>query len=188
MSYVSPLSGIPGLSLDLSSPVSCLVFYLVLYLFLSCHFSFLFFFSSSSANGSSSLTFFLQKILVYLLLFLFFLLLFFPPVDDSDCFYIALFSALSSRLTALACDSTGVNSFFFSSLFFWISTEVVYLQRWHGWSHMKLLAAVSARSACTIQPCCSMSFHRKATYVRCWELGFSVRFLLNSQDMIVCRR
>ena len=26
--------------------------------------------------------------------------------DDDDCFYIALFSALSSRLTALACDST----------------------------------------------------------------------------------
>ena len=26
--------------------------------------------------------------------------------DDDDCFYIALFSALLSRLTALACDST----------------------------------------------------------------------------------
>ena len=31
--------------------------------------------------------------------------------DDDDCFYIALFSALSSRLTALACDSTRVTSF-----------------------------------------------------------------------------
>ena len=51
--------------------------------------------------------------------------------------YIALFSALLSRLTALACDSTRVTSFFFSA-FFWISTEVVYLQRWHGWCHMKL--------------------------------------------------
>ena len=26
--------------------------------------------------------------------------------DDDDCFYTALFSALSGRLTALACDST----------------------------------------------------------------------------------
>ena len=53
-----------------------------------------------------------------------------------------LFSALLSRLTALACGSTRVTSFFFYSafffFFFFISTEVVYLQRWHGWCHMKL--------------------------------------------------
>ena len=49
--------------------------------------------------------------------------------------YIALFSALLSRLTALACGSTWVTSFIEH---FWISTEVVYLQRWHGWCHMKL--------------------------------------------------
>ena len=49
--------------------------------------------------------------------------------------YIALFSALLSRLTALACGSTWVTSFI---AHFWISTEVVYLQHWHGWSHMKL--------------------------------------------------
>ena len=32
--------------------------------------------------------------------------------DGDDCFYIALFSALSSRLAVLACDSTRVTSFF----------------------------------------------------------------------------
>ena len=54
-----------------------------------------------------------------------------------DRFYIALFSALSSRLTALACDSTRVTSILLRV--FWISNEVVYLQRWHGWCHGKLL-------------------------------------------------
>ena len=44
---------------------------------------------------------------------------------------------------------------------FWISTEVVCLQRWHGWCHMKLLP--SRRVLCTvytIQPC-TMSLHAK---------------------------
>ena len=43
---------------------------------------------------------------------------------------------------------------------FWISTEVVYLQRWHGWCHMKLLP--SRRVLCTPQnhaSCHSMSRH-----------------------------
>ena len=50
--------------------------------------------------------------------------------------YIALFSALLSRLTALACGSAWVTSFL--QRIFWISTDVVYLQCWHGWCHMKL--------------------------------------------------
>ena len=50
--------------------------------------------------------------------------------------YIALFSALLSRLTVLAYGSTWVTSFI--ARFFKISTEVVYLQHWHGWCHMKL--------------------------------------------------
>ena len=51
--------------------------------------------------------------------------------------YIPRFSALMSRLTALPCGSTRATSFLLSALFL-ISTEVVYLQRWHGWSYMKL--------------------------------------------------
>ena len=50
--------------------------------------------------------------------------------------YIALFSALVSRLTVLSCGSTWVTSFM--ARFFKISTEVVYLQCWHDWCHMKL--------------------------------------------------
>ena len=30
-------------------------------------------------------------------------------------------------------------AFYSAFFFFWISTEVVYLQRWHGWCHKKLL-------------------------------------------------
>ena len=51
--------------------------------------------------------------------------------------YIALFSTLLSRLIALACGSTWVTSFIAHG-FFLISIEVVYLQCWHGWCHMKL--------------------------------------------------
>ena len=43
--------------------------------------------------------------------------------------------------------STWVNSFFFFIASFWISTKVVYLKRWHGWCHMKLLP--SQRILCT---------------------------------------
>ena len=57
--------------------------------------------------------------------------------------YIALFSALLSRLTALACGSTCVTGFYFFIFFIFYSAvfeypPVVYLQRWHGWCHMKL--------------------------------------------------
>ena len=63
------------------------------------------------------------------------------PKDIVDRFYIAL----SNRLTALACDSSWVTNF--SIARFWLSTEMVYLQRWHGWCHMKLLP--SRRVLCT---------------------------------------
>ena len=46
---------------------------------------------------------------------------------------------------------------------FWISTEVVYLQRWHGWCHIKLLP--SQRVLCT--PCHFMQSH---IYVRCMHV------------------
>ena len=87
--------------------------------------------------------------------------------------YIALFSALeqthcahmwpSSRLTALACDSTWVTSFFIAH--FWISSEVVYLQRWHGWCHMKLLPFW--RKFCVHHTTMHHVTSCKATYVRC---------------------
>ena len=54
--------------------------------------------------------------------------------------YIALFSALLSRLIVLACGSTWLTSFI-ARFCFWISTKVVYLQHWHGWLYVSLKGA-----------------------------------------------
>ena len=48
---------------------------------------------------------------------------------------------------------------------FWISTEVVYLQRWHGWCHMKLLP--SRGKFCVHHTTMHHVTSCKATYVRC---------------------
>ena len=80
--------------------------------------------------------------------------------------YIALFSALLSRLTALACGSTWVISFLYRV--FWISTEVVCLQRWHGWCHMKLQP--SRRKFCVHDTTMHHVTSCKATYVRCMRV------------------
>ena len=83
--------------------------------------------------------------------------------------YIALFSALLSRLTALACGSTWVTSFIALFFFFFLtSTEVVYLQCWHGWCHMKLQPSrhksfVHHTTMHHVTSC-------KATYVRCMHV------------------
>ena len=81
--------------------------------------------------------------------------------------YIALFSALLSRLTVLACGSTWVTSFIvrFCS---WISTEVVYLQRWHGWCHMKLQP--SQCKSCVHHTTMHHVTSCKATYIRCMRV------------------
>ena len=83
--------------------------------------------------------------------------------------YIALFSTLLSRLIVLACGSTWVTSFIVRFCFvfvFWISTEVVYLQCWHGWCHMKL--QLSWRKSCvhhtSLQPCHFMQSHIRKVY------------------------
>ena len=53
--------------------------------------------------------------------------------------YIGLFSALLSRLTALACGSTWVTSFLQSSFCFCFQHPPKWLLKWwHGWCHMKL--------------------------------------------------
>ena len=71
-----------------------------------------------------------QDIKIQLLLLLLYLII------TINRFYVVLFSALEQ--THCAC------MWFYMSeqLFivrFWISTDVVYLQHWHGWCHMKLL-------------------------------------------------
>ena len=91
--------------------------------------------------------------------------------------YIVLFSALLSRITALAYGSTWVTSsfffLFFSSaclffIYFLMSTEVVYLQRWNGWCHMKLQP--SRRKFCVHHTTMHQFTSCKATYVRCMRV------------------
>ena len=84
--------------------------------------------------------------------------------DNVDCFsflFIQHYSLLSSRLTAFTCDSTQL-------LVFSISIEVVYLQRWHGWCHMKLLPSrrkfrIHHTTMYHVTSC-------NATYVRCMRV------------------
>ena len=61
--------------------------------------------------------------------------------------FIYRYSLLSSRLTTLICDSLHE---WLVIVCFSISTEVVYLQRWHGWCHMKLLSSVYSMQPCTM--------------------------------------
>ena len=51
---------------------------------------------------------------------------------------------------------------------FLISTEVVYLQRWHGWCHIKLLP--SRRKFCVHHTTMHHVTSCKATYVRCMHV------------------
>ena len=50
---------------------------------------------------------------------------------------------------------------------FWISTELVYLQHWHGWCHMKLLPFRHVLSRYTTHPAMHNVTSCKAAYVRC---------------------
>ena len=85
-----------------------------------------------------------------------------------DRFYIALFSALEQTHCA--------RMWFYMSdkLFiarFWISTEVVYLQRWHGWCHKNLLPErVSLGAFCVHHTTMHRVTSCKATYVRCMRV------------------
>ena len=95
--------------------------------------------------------------------------------------YTALFSALLSRLIALACGSTWVTSFIAR---FWISIEVVYLQRWHGWCHMKLLSC--RRVLCTPYnhaPCYFMQSHIRKVYA-CLAVTYHLHFWQNDRDLL----
>ena len=82
--------------------------------------------------------------------------------------YIALLSALLSRVSVLAGHSTWVTSFFIACFFRWISTEVVYLQHWHGWCHMKLQP--SWRKFCVHHTTMHHFTSCKVTYVRCMRV------------------
>ena len=67
---------------------------------------------------------------------------------------------------------------------FWISTEVVYLQRWHGWCHMKLLP--SWRILCTPYnhaPCHFMQSHIRKVYA-CLAVTCHLHFRQNDRGLL----
>ena len=67
---------------------------------------------------------------------------------------------------------------------FWISTEVVYLQRWHGWCHMKLLP--SRRVVCTPYnhaPCHFMQSHIRKVYA-CLAVTCHLHFWQNDRGLL----
>ena len=85
-----------------------------------------------------------------------------------DCFYRLLFSTLEQTHWA--------HMWFYMSewLFivrFWISTKVVYLQRWHGWCHKNLLPErVTLGTFCVHHTTMHRVTSCKATYVRCMRV------------------
>ena len=96
-----------------------------------------------------------------LLLFLAFIQRYFTVVHR---FYTAL-------LNALAWDSSVFAVVVFVSFWFvcfLISVKVVYLQRWRGWCHLKLLP--SRRKFCVLRSTMHHVTSCKATYVRCMRV------------------
>ena len=101
-----------------------------------------------------------------------------------DRFYIALLSAREQTHCA--------RMWFYmnESLFiarFWISTEVVYLQRWHGWCHKNLLPeSQSRRVLCTPYnhaPCHFMQSHIRKVYA-CLAVTCHLRFWQNDRGLL----
>ena len=67
---------------------------------------------------------------------------------------------------------------------FWIFKEVVYLQRWHGWCHMKLLP--SRRVLCTLYnhaPCHFMQSHIRKVHA-CLAVTCHLHFWQNDRDLL----
>ena len=98
--------------------------------------------------------------------------------------YIALFSALLSRLIALACGSAWVTSFIVCFCCCWISTEVVHLQRWYGWCHMKLLPSWHFLWT----PYTQATYHFMQSYIckvhACLAVTCYLHFWQNDRDLV----
>ena len=98
-----------------------------------------------------------------------------------DCLYIALFSALLSRLTALACGSTRVTSFI--ARFFNIHRSGVLTAL--AWLVLHETAAVSAQVLCTPYnhaPCHFMQSHIRKVYA-CLAVTCHLHFWQNDWDL-----
>ena len=76
------------------------------------------------------------------------------------------------------------SAFFLGGVFFFISTEVVYLQSWHGWCHKKLLP--SRRVLCTPYnhaPWHFMQSHIRKVYA-CLAVTCHLRFWQNDRGLL----
>ena len=96
--------------------------------------------------------------------------------------YIALFSALLSRLTALACGSAWVTSFIARFLNIHRSGVITAL----AWLVPHETAAVSAHVLCTPcnhAPCHSMQSHIRKVYA-CLAVTFHLHFWQNDRDLL----
>ena len=99
-----------------------------------------------------------------------------------DRFYIALFSALQQTHCARMWFYTSEYPF---TARFWISTRVVYLERWHGWCHRKLLP--SRRVLCTPYnhaPCHFMQSHIRKVYACLAVTCHRLRFWQNDRGLL----
>ena len=70
---------------------------------------------------------------------------------------------------------------------FWISTEVVYLQRWHGWCHKNLLPESQSRRVLCIPynhaPCHFMQSHIRKVYA-CLAVTCHLRFWQDDRGLL----
>ena len=79
-------------------------------------------------------------------------------------------------------DSTRVNSFYSAFFYFFlISTEVVYLQRWHGWCYMKMLP--SRRVLYNHARCHFMQSHIRKVYAYL-AVTCHLHFWQNDRDLL----
>ena len=110
----------------------------------------------------------------------------------TDCFYIALLSALEQThmlwiiVLELALSHVILHEWlaYFTARFSVISTEVVYLQRWHGWCHMNLLP--SRCVLCTPYnhaPCHFMQSHIRKVYA-CLAVTCHLHFWQDVRDLL----
>ena len=98
-----------------------------------------------------------------------------------DRFYIALFSALEQ--THCARMWFYMTEYLFIARF-WISTEVVYLQRWYGWCHMKLLQSRRVLSTpYNHAPSHFRQSHKHKVYV-CLAVTCHLHFWQNGRDLL----
>ena len=98
---------------------------------------------------------------------------------------IDLYSAiLRSRADSLCSHVILHECIAFYSVFFWISTEVVSLQRWHGWCHKKLLPFWRVLCTPYNQALCHfMQNHIHKVYV-CLAVTCHLRFWQNDRGLL----